>query len=249
MYLEVGTLDAAGYTRHMGSRERLVEAMAELMWERGYSATSPREVRELSGVGQGSMYHYFPTKRDLGLAALNHNCQVQFSSWRTALADVEDPLEVLSAYLTLPRDPLKGCRVGRMAQDKAVMADDGLRKPIAEAFAQLHQMLVAVIDAAASEGRLPGGLDSGDLARTIVAVVQGGYVLAMAQQDRAPYDAARRGALELLRAAARAAPAGPAGPPDPAARVASLSEPEELSSPVPVDLGTGRHALSEGETS
>ena len=74
--------------------------MAELMWERGYSATSPRAVRELSGVGQGSMYHYFPTKRDLGLAALDHNCRVQLDSWKAALKGLEDPLEILSAYLT-----------------------------------------------------------------------------------------------------------------------------------------------------
>ena len=44
------------YSSGVDSREKLVEAMAELMWERGYSATSPRAVRELSGVGQGSMY-------------------------------------------------------------------------------------------------------------------------------------------------------------------------------------------------
>ena len=118
-----------------------------------YSATSPRAVRELSGVGQGSMYHYFPTKRDLGLAALNHNCQIQLDSWKAALKDLEDPLEILTAYLTLPRDPLKGCRVGRMAQDKAVVADDGLRQPVAEAFARLREMLAAVIRMARSQGR------------------------------------------------------------------------------------------------
>ena len=179
--------------------------MAELMWERGYSATSPRAVRELSGVGQGSMYHYFPTKRDLGLAALDHNCRVQLDSWKAAIKDLEDPLEILSAYLTLPRDPLKGCRVGRMAQDKAVVADDGLREPVAEAFARLREMLVVVIGAARSQGRLPADLEPDHLARTMVAVVQGGYVLAMAEQDRAPYDAACQGALELLRVAAGAA--------------------------------------------
>ena len=197
------------YSSGVDSREKLVEAMAELMWERGYSATSPRAVRELSGVGQGSMYHYFPTKRDLGLAALNHNCQVQLDSWKTALKDLEDPLEILSAYLTLPRDPLKGCRVGRMAQDKAVVADDGLREPVAEAFARLLEMLATVIDVARSQGRLPADLEPGHLARTMVAVVQGGYVLAMAEQDRAPYDEACQGALELLRVAAGTAGATP----------------------------------------
>lgn len=179
--------------------------MAELIWERGYSATSPREVRELSGVGQGSMYHYFPTKRDLGLAALRRNCRAQLDSCRTVLEDGvdgdEDPIEILNAYLDLPRNPLKGCRVGRMAQDRAVVADEGLRQPVADALKQLHEMLVAVIDAAASRGQLPAGVDPDHLASTMVAVVQGGYVLAMAQQDRAPYDAARQGALELLRAA------------------------------------------------
>lgn len=188
--------------------------MAELMWERGYSATSPRQVRELSGVGQGSMYHYFPTKRDLGLAALNRSCQAQLDSCKTVFDDSfddnENPIEVLSAYLDLPRDPLKGCRVGRMAQDKAVVADEGLRQPVAEAFKQLHEMLVAAIDAAVSRGRLPAGVDPGHLARTMVAVVQGGYVLAMAEQDREPYDAARQGALELLRAAVGEACPAPA---------------------------------------
>ena len=155
------------------------------------------------------MYHYFPTKRDLGLAALNHNCQVQLDSWKAALKDLEDPLEILSAYLTLPRDPLKGCRVGRMAQDKAVVADDGLREPVAEAFARLHEMLVVVIGTARSQGRLPADLEPDHLARTMVAVVQGGYVLAVAEQDRAPYDAACQGALELLRVAAGAAGVAP----------------------------------------
>ena len=61
------------YSQGMESRERLVTAMSELMWERGYAATSPREVRERSGVGQGSMYHHFPSKRDLALAALQRN--------------------------------------------------------------------------------------------------------------------------------------------------------------------------------
>ena len=157
------------------------------------------------------MYHYFPTKRDLGLAALNHNCQVQLDSWKAALKDLEDPLEILAAYLTLPRDPLKGCRVGRMAQDKAVVADDGLRQPVAEAFAQLREMLAAVIGMARSQGRLPADLEPDHLARTMVAVVQGGYVLAMAEQDRAPYDAACQGALELLHVAAGTAGAAPGG--------------------------------------
>ena len=62
-----------------------------------------------------------------------------------------------------------------------------------------------------SQGRLPADLEPDHLARTMVAVVQGGYVLAMAEQDRAPYDAACQGALELLRVAAGTTGAAPGG--------------------------------------
>ena len=41
-------------------------------------------------------------------------------------------------------------------------------------------------------------LDPRDLAATIVAVVQGGYVLARAEQDPAPFDRAIRGARALV---------------------------------------------------
>src|SRR5690606_42066336 len=67
------TVPTGMYTRAMDSRERLVTTMSELMWERGYADASPREVRERSGVGQGSMYHHFPSKRELGVAALERN--------------------------------------------------------------------------------------------------------------------------------------------------------------------------------
>ena len=72
-------------------------------------------------------------------------------------------------------------------------------------------MTAAVIDVARSQGRLPVDLEPDHLARTMVAVVQGGYVLAMAEQDRAPYDAACQGALELLRVAAGTTGAAPGG--------------------------------------
>ena len=53
----------------MGSAERLIASMQELLWERGYSGTSPRAVQKMADVGQGSMYHHFQGKADLAVAA------------------------------------------------------------------------------------------------------------------------------------------------------------------------------------
>jgi len=53
-----------------GSREKLISAACSLIAERGLEATSPTMVLKRSGVGHGSLYHYFTGKPALALAAI-----------------------------------------------------------------------------------------------------------------------------------------------------------------------------------
>lgn len=192
----------------MNSKEKLVETMSDLIWERGYAATSPREVRERSGVGQGSMYYHFPSKRDLGIAAIRHNCETLLPPSLEILKAPGDPMDRLGEYLSRDSEPLRGCKVGRLTQDPEVVADPGMLAPIEESFAEIHRCLVPVIDQAIRSGELPESLDAGRLAHLLTATIQGGYVLAIAAQDRRPFDEARAGALDLLRAAASSTESG-----------------------------------------
>lgn len=189
------------YSFGVDSRQVLIETMSELMWERGYADTSPREVRNRSGVGQGSMYHHFPTKRDLALAALERNVTDLLPA-ASELDGPGDPMARIEAYLMRPRDALKGCKVGRMTQDPQVREDPVLLAPVARAFAQVHVSWVKVLREAIAAGELRDDLDPEQLAHTLMAVLQGGYVLAIAQQDPAPFQDALSGALALLRASA-----------------------------------------------
>lgn len=186
----------------MDSRELLIQAMSDLMWERGYAATSPREVRERSGVGQGSMYHHFAGKHELALAALERNCADMLPATEALLAETGDPLAKLDAYLSREHQPLKGCKVGRMTQDPLVASDPALLAPVREAFATIHERLVVVVKEAIALGELGDGLDPDELASMITATLQGGYVLAIAAQDSRRFDEARAGARHLLRAVA-----------------------------------------------
>lgn len=189
----------------MDTRELLVETMGDLLWERGFADTSPRDVRERSGVGQGSMYHHFPTKRDLALAALERNV----ADLLPAASDLDgpgDPISRIEAYLMRPRNALKGCKVGRMTQDPQVREDPVLLAPVARAFARVNVSWVRVLREAVATGELRDDLDPERLAHTLMAVLQGGYVLAIAQQDSAPFEDACSGAIDLLRAAAPPTP-------------------------------------------
>lgn len=184
----------------MNSRDQLTGAMAELLWERGYAATSPRDVMARAGVGQGSMYHHFSGKRELAAEALS--AVTGDLTGESSLLDGEgSPLERMKRYLSLPRPGTRGCRVGRMTQDPQVVTDAELITIVADAFDTMLGRWEQTIAAAIAAGELPTSIVPAELARTLAAVIQGGYVLARAKGEQGPMDAAIRGAVCLLDAA------------------------------------------------
>jgi AcrR family transcriptional regulator len=52
------------------TRQRILDAAAELFVERGYEATSLREIAERVGVTKAALYYHFPGKEDLLRALL-----------------------------------------------------------------------------------------------------------------------------------------------------------------------------------
>ncbi|MBI5013895.1 MAG: TetR/AcrR family transcriptional regulator [Deltaproteobacteria bacterium] len=49
------------------NRARILERAAELFCERGFEATTTRDVAVASGVAAGTLFNYFPTKETLGM--------------------------------------------------------------------------------------------------------------------------------------------------------------------------------------
>jgi AcrR family transcriptional regulator len=185
----------------MDTAERLIESARQLLWERGYVGTSPKAIQERAGAGQGSMYHHFRGKPDLAEAAMRRSATELRAQADAVLAADGSAVARLDGYLERERDPLRGCRVGRMAMDPDVIASDELRRPVEETFAWLRTRLAGIVAEGVAAGELRAGLDPSDTAAAIAAVVQGGYVLARAAGSREPFDAAVRGAAALLAAA------------------------------------------------
>lgn len=190
------------YDELMDTAERLVASAQELLWERGYVGTSPKAIQERAGAGQGSMYHHFKGKPDLAAAAMRRSAAQLRAQADAQLAEGDTAVARVGAYLMREREPLRGCRVGRMAMDPEVIASDELREPVRDTFAWLRGRLAGIVADGIAAGELRPEIDAGDTAAALAAVVQGGYVLARAAGDREPFDQAVRGALGLLRAAA-----------------------------------------------
>jgi AcrR family transcriptional regulator len=193
----------------MPSRERLLNAAKDLLWQDGFAAMSPAKVLNRSGVGQGSLYHYFTGKPALAVAALDEvSTQFQAATeQQLSAATGLPPLERVRRWLMQPREALKGCRMGRLAAETAVTSGP-VGAPVAAYFRHLERHLATTLKQAMGTGALPAGLDPAALAACLTAVVQGGYVLSRATNDAGAMDRACAGALALLTAATNTPDAG-----------------------------------------
>ncbi|GAA3456910.1 TetR/AcrR family transcriptional regulator [Dactylosporangium matsuzakiense] len=189
-----------GTLADMSARERLVASAQELLWERGYGGTSPKAIQERAGAGQGSMYHHFAGKAELAAAALAATAAAERERAEGVLGSGGGAVERITAYLRRERDALRGCPVGRHAADAEVLADPALRAPVEETFAWLRGRLAAIVADGQSSGELRRGADPAAVAATVVAVVQGGYVLARAAVSQDAFDEACEGAVQLVAA-------------------------------------------------
>jgi AcrR family transcriptional regulator len=175
----------------VNARTKLLDAAKQLVWDRGVEATSPNMLLARSGVGQGSLYHHFGSKAEwaeaaiAGLAAdLTEETDELFSAHETGA-------EQLRAYLTKPRTALDGCRLGRLAFDPEVRANDALRAPISAYFDHLRSLLRPAVRATGTE-------DVDGVVEAICAVVQGGYVTSRLSDDADALERACHGLLSLL---------------------------------------------------
>jgi AcrR family transcriptional regulator len=179
----------------MGKREDIIEATKELLWQKGYEATSPRDIQERSHAGQGSFYHHFASKEALARVAIDEMVDERIADFEQALSKPGSFGERLAVYLAQNKRPMLGCRIGRLVWDAAIESDE-LREPMSRYFKHLEKRLTQILTSEQEAGRAKLRMPAEELALLIVASVQGGFAVTRATKTSRSAD--MRSALQSL---------------------------------------------------
>lgn len=81
-------------------QKQIIDAARAEIMERGYGATSIRDIAERAGMSMSALYHYYPGKQDLLRAILDEGVDAYFAAVEEALKEVGDePAERLEALV------------------------------------------------------------------------------------------------------------------------------------------------------
>lgn len=189
----------ANKARASKGRARLLSAAKDLLWERGYEHMSPRDVLDRSGIGQGSLYHHFAGKLELARAALEEMVDEECAAVDALFSPAKPPVLRLRGYLTRQRAALKGCRVGRLANE-TVMEQPELREAVARYLGHVEGLIAGAVNEGQLQGALKPDVDPQALGAMLLSVVEGGYILARAHWDPVRMGRALAGADAMLDA-------------------------------------------------
>lgn len=183
------------------TREKILRAATELMWQHGYGRTSPAQVMEASGVGQGSFYHHFPDKRSLGLAVVEDIVRKTGEALETTFSEDLPPMQRIHEWVRLActryRPPCdRGCPLGKLGIEMAG-EDPAFRDAIASGFGLIRRRFAAALREAGAAGQLEDAVDPDGLAELLLAGIEGAILIAQCDGDGAAMDRSF-GQIQLL---------------------------------------------------
>ena len=166
------------------ARDKLLDAALGMIRAQGYAGTSVDDLCRAAGVTKGALFHHFPSKEALAVAATAHfGAMAEGLFAHAPYHAASDPLARVLGYVAFRRDIIDGefadftCLAGTMVQE--TYGTSPAIRAACEATILGHAATLEPDIAAAMAARGIVG-DPASLARHIQAVIQGGFILAKA---------------------------------------------------------------------
>jgi AcrR family transcriptional regulator len=184
------------------TRDRIVTATAELFRRQGYNGTGLKQVTQAAAAPVGSVYHFFPGGKDeLAETVILTSGGAYQELFEAIYAEAGDPVEAIGAFfegavaVLAETDYVDACPIGTVALEVA-STNDRLRRATEAVFAGWIGAAAARFVAA---GVPPA--EASDLAVTLVAAIEGGFMLSRAARSPEPMRSAGRLMQRLVAAA------------------------------------------------
>jgi AcrR family transcriptional regulator len=156
-----GSVTADGSTRSE-RRAHLVVLAGELFAQKGYRATTVREIADAAGILSGSLYHHFDSKESIADEILSSFINEVLADYRGAVASAQDPRAAIeqivrSTSLTLSRHR---AALAMLQNDWSYFAAQPRFASLPRALREIERIWVTQLEAGKESGLFRADLDA-----------------------------------------------------------------------------------------
>lgn len=181
------------------TKQKIIDASAELFNRKGFGTTSVNDLLNATGVTKGNLYFHFPSKDDVGFEVLRQE-HASFMSFLDDALRGETPAECLDNFfqqaigMHRSKGFVGGCLFGNTALE-ASDASPAYASLTAETFVAWQEKLRVVLEKAQVSNQIRCDSTPQELAEFIVAVLEGGIMQSRLFKDEGPM----RRCVKILR--------------------------------------------------
>jgi TetR/AcrR family transcriptional regulator, transcriptional repressor for nem operon len=171
------------------TRQAILQKVAVLFNEKGYTATSMQDITQVTGIQRGGIYNHFASKEELAIETFEYACSVLSRRLMQGIRHQKTAFGKLKAIATTfaglyTQNPLFpcGCQVLNTAVEaKRQMLP--LRQKAQEAMSQLKALITKTTLKAIEQGELPDSINSEAVAAIFISTLEGAMLLSVLYDD------------------------------------------------------------------
>ncbi|GAB2688374.1 TetR/AcrR family transcriptional regulator [Saccharopolyspora gloriosae] len=158
--------------------DRVVEAIRQEFWDKGYAATSVDDLMRVSGLGKGSLYGAFGDKRALFLRVLREYNDANVRTLQERSASASRGVDFVREFVRGPScdstgtSAQRGCLLANSTAELAMSMPD-VAAEARRSYDATAAVLAEAIERAQREGDVDPGADAGPVAYAVLAAQLG----------------------------------------------------------------------------
>lgn len=181
--------------KHDLKADSLLEKGMELLWSKGYNATSVNDIVKVADIPKGSFYFYFESKEDFVVKAIQKYFELQFTPAKEILENKSvSPKQRLLDFHEYRVSILKGemgCKMGCLAcniGNEMAEHNERIRTTILEKEQYVLGIITEVIQEAQDYGEISSDIKASDLAAFIEDAGKGAMTTMKEMKSSYPID-------------------------------------------------------------
>lgn len=182
------------------TRQFIIEKTAVIFNKKGYAGTSLSDLTEATGLTKGSIYGNFDGKQEVALAVFDYNYARVSDRIQQLVIKETSFYDKLMVYTKVYSSTALADRGGCAILNTAIEADDTnplLKDKAAKAVTKWRKNLTDLINGGITAGEFKADLDVNQSALSIIALIEGGIMIAKVTNSKASLESVL-GTVEIL---------------------------------------------------